>query len=178
MKNITGLLLLGMSTMMLGACTSERMLQRCPAVAVLAEASSLTEFTPGAALAPESEIYRIDARRLTTDCVLDEDKRIAESSLDFTLRARRAAGGAAAQYTVPYFVAVNGPDGKVTQKKSYSTTISFAAGETVKDISENVRSTMVKVAPERMAFDYQILVGLQLSKAQLDYNRKMNRYAE
>ena len=39
-----------------------------------------------------------------------------------------------------------------------------------------VDSTIVKYANDKTAYDYHLLVGFQLTKAQLDYNNKIGPY--
>ncbi len=177
MKNVTRVLFLGLATWLLASCAAEKRLQKCPSTAVLAEASSLTAFTPGTVMAPANELYRLDARAAKTDCNIDKDNNTTDSNLEISFRARRAAGAGAAQYTVPFFVAINNSDGKLVLKKLYSTNIIFRSGQTVVDFMQPVDALRVPVVRGKQAFDYQLLVGLQLGQQQLDYNRKMGRYA-
>ena len=55
-------------------------------------------------------------------------------------------------------------------------TFKFEPGQASTNFEEPVASTVIKIAKGKQAYDYQILVGLQLTKAQLDYNRKMGHY--
>lgn len=178
MKNVTRSLVLVLVLPLLGACQTERMLAKCPSTAILAETSSLSSFTPGKPMTPENLAYRIDTRRTTTACNIDKDTNSVESSLELSFRAFRQKGGAAAQYTVPFFVAINNSDGKLVLKKMYSTALVFQPGQTQVDFTQSVNSIPIKIAPTKQAFDYHLIVGFQLTKQQLEYNRKTNRYAE
>lgn len=178
MKNVTRSLILILALPVLGACQTERMLAKCPSTAILAETSSLSAFAAGGAMTPENLAYRIDTRRATTSCSIDKDSNTAESSLELSFRGFRQKGGAAASYTVPFFVAINDSDGKLVMKKTYSATLAFQPGQTQVDFTQAIDSIPIKVARSKQPFDYHLLVGFQLTKQQLDYNRTNNRYAE
>lgn len=178
MKHLTRIAVLLIATSLLMSCTSARQLAQCPSVGILAEASSLTAFAPGKAETPDNQLYRIDATRATTDCSVEERTRLVTSSLNITFQAARPNGGAAAQFTVPYFVSVTAPGGRILTKKLFSAPLNFAAGQTSASFQQSIDSTVIKVDNDKHAYDYQILTGFQLTKAQLDFNRKFNRFAQ
>jgi hypothetical protein len=178
MNNVTRSLVLILAAPLLGSCMTERMLAKCPTTAVLAETSSLTSFTPGKTMVPANIVYRIDARKVTTACSVDKDDHTSDSSLEISFRAYRPKGGGANQYTVPFFVVVNDSDGNLLQKKTYSANLIFESGQTQVEFKQPIDSISIKLTHSKQAFDYHLLVGLQLTKQQLDYNRKTDRYAE
>jgi hypothetical protein len=178
MKNLTRSLVLILAVPLLGSCMTERMLAKCPTTGILAETSSMTMFAPGKAMVPANVVYRIDARGITHSCSIDKDDHTADSSLEISFRAYRQRGGGAAEYTVPFFVAINNSDGKLIAKKTYSTRLVFQPGQTRVDFTQPIDSLVLDVARNKQAFDYHLLVGLQLSKQQLEYNRKTHTYAQ
>ena len=52
----------------------------------------------------------------------------------------------------------------------------FDAQQTVSEVSQSIDSLALTVGRDKQATDYGILVGFQLSKAQLDFNRRAGRY--
>ncbi|HEY4124949.1 MAG TPA: hypothetical protein VGM36_10070 [Rhizomicrobium sp.] len=178
MKNVTRSLVLILAVPFLGACQTERMLAKCPTTAVLAEASSLTSFTPGQKMVPANMVYRIDARKVTTACSVDKDTHTSDSSLEISFRGYRPKGGGPAEYTVPFFVVVNDSDGSLIEKKNYSAKLIFQSGQSQVDFTQPIESFPIKATHSKQAFDYHLIVGMQLTKQQLDYNRKTDRYAE
>jgi len=178
MNNVTRSLVLILAASLLGSCSTERMLAKCPSTGILAEASSMTSFVPGKPMVPANIVYRIDARKVATACSVDKDTRTSDSSLEISFRAYRQKGGGAADYTVPFFVVVNDSDGNLGQKKTYSARLVFQPGQTQVDFVQPIDSFPIKAAHSKQAFDYHLLVGLLLTKQQLEYNRKTDRYAE
>jgi hypothetical protein len=163
---------------LLGACQTERMLAKCPSTGVLAETSAVTVFTPGQKMVPANVVYQAEVRRSTISCSIDKDEHVAEASLEISFRGLRKNGGGAAQYTVPFFVAINDSDGTLVLKKTYSTNLVFEPGQTQVDFTQPIDDIPIRMARSKQAFDYHLIVGLSLTKQQLEYNRKNSRYAQ
>lgn len=159
----------------LAGCSSSKSQAVCPSAAALVETSNLTGFAPGATPDPAHALYRIAISNVTTDCSYDKYDREVTSSVDIHFIVTRPSAGDAAHYRVPFFVAVRqGTD--VIAKRVFEANFAFDAGSTSVTFDEPVDSTVIKVAREKQPYDYQILVGLQLTREQLDYNRKTGYY--
>lgn len=144
----------------------------CPTAAGLVEASSLTKFGPGASQDPSHVVYRVELMSVSTDCTLHNKTRTVDSTLTLHFRASRSPSTAAASYTVPYFVAIHsGAD--ITAKRIFEVRFQFAPGQSVVNFSDHIASALIHVAADKQAFDYQLLAGLQLTKSELEYNRKV-----
>jgi hypothetical protein len=163
---------------LLGACQTERMLAKCPSTGVLAETSSLSAFAPGRKMVPANAAYTVEIRRSTTSCSIDKDEHVADTSLEISLRGMRNRGGGAAQYRVPFFVAINDSDGNLVLKKMYSADLAFEPGQTQVDFTQSIDSIPIRMARSKQAYEYHLIVGLQLTRQQLDYNRTYSRYAQ
>lgn len=178
MKNLTRSFVLILAIPLLGACQTERMLAKCPSTGILAETSSMSVFAPGKTMTPDNLMYRIDARQVTHSCSVDKDEHTADVSLEISFRAYRQRGQGPAEYTVPFYIAINDSDGNFVWKKTYSTKLAFQQNQATVDFQQPVDSVIVKVSRSKQAYDYHMIVGLQLTKQQLEYNRKTNRYAQ
>lgn len=159
----------------LASCSTEKDLEQCPAAAILADASSLVAFGPAATRDTSNQLYRIAATNVITDCDADKVASTATSSIRIHFRASRLVTAPELQYTLPYFVSVTLGD-QIIFKQMHALQFTFAAGQAVTDATDSVGSILINVAKDKKPADYEILVGLQLSKEQLDYNRKMGRY--
>lgn len=163
---------------LLGACQTERMLAKCPTTGVLAETSALSVFTPGQKMVPANVVYQMEVRRSTLSCSVDKDEHTSDVSLEIAFRGIRKNGGGSAEYKVPFFVAINDSDGSLVLKKTYSTNLVFQPGQTVVDFTQPMDDITVRMTHTKQAFDYHLIVGLVLTKQQLDYNRKNSYYAQ
>jgi hypothetical protein len=157
-------------------CTSERKLAECPSVSVLVDTGALPVMRTPDSNNPADLVYTahiVDANR---DCDMPKYTRHVDASVDIHFQAERAKPGEAASYKVPYFVALT-TEGKVLAKQQFWADFAFDQGATTSDFSDSVNSLSLTVAHDKRAADYGIIVGFQLTKSQLAYNRKVGRYA-
>lgn len=136
-----------------------------------------TVFRPGATPDPANVLYTVELTGVNSKCDIDKKERTSDASLKLNFRATRAPSAVEAHYSVPYFVAVTEGSERVLVKKVYSVDIHFDPGQTTAAATDTVDSTHLQVAKGKHPYDYQILVGLQLTKAELDYNRRGGHYA-
>jgi len=129
---------------------------------------------PDAPPDPSNILYTVDVSGVTSQCDVDKDVLNSQSSVDIALRATRAPNGGAVHYKVPYFVAISQGD-RLLAKKVYVAEFSFEPGQTTVDFSESVNNVDVSAGRDKKTFDYVILVGLQLTRKQLEYNRASGR---
>lgn len=177
-KSVTRSLVLLLVLPFLGACQTERMLAKCPSSGILAETSTMSVFARGKAMVPANFAYRVELRRATTSCSIDKDEHTTESDLELLFSGYRPHAGAAAEYNVPFFVAINDSDGNLILKKTYSARLAFGEGQTRVNVVQPVESLKIRMPRSKQAFDYHLIVGLQLTKEQLEYNRKYSQYAQ
>ncbi|HEX3665214.1 MAG TPA: hypothetical protein VHU23_08280 [Rhizomicrobium sp.] len=153
------------------ACSDDK-IDQCPSVSTLVDTATLPVFqTSGSAMA-----YSVHITRATRDCDIHKFDKQVVSSVNINFRAVRAQAGAAATYTVPYYVAVS-TEGRVLTKHVYSIQFTFEAGQAVAEFSQSLDSITLTVGQDKKAAEYGILVGFQLTKPQLEYNRRAGRYA-
>ncbi|HSZ73881.1 MAG TPA: hypothetical protein VK779_03600 [Rhizomicrobium sp.] len=160
----------------LAACSTAKHLAKCPSAGILADASHMVVFRVNAPHDPSGELYTVDVDSVKTDCKLNEDAQTATSSLDINFHANRTPDGQPAQYLVPYFVAVTGPDGRILHKERFTVMASFEANQASAAFTDHIGAAIIKPDRGKTPPDYQLLTGLQLTQDQLDYNRKIGRY--
>ena len=56
--------------------------------------------------------------------------------------------------------------------------IAFEPGQVTTSYEDKIDSTVINIARNAKVGEYAIVAGFQLTKEQLDYNTKMNRYAQ
>lgn len=149
---------------------------KCPDAAILANTSSLPAFNPSTEGDPSGVIYTIAMTGVSSRCSYDKSERTADTRLKIELRAQRPPGAGEANYRVPYYVAVTS-GGDILDKRLHWLEFAFPAGAVTADAEEVIESEVVKFEKGKMPYDYHFLVGFQLTKAQLEYNKKMGQYA-
>jgi hypothetical protein len=176
MKNAyPGLIAAAAAVLALVACSGDKT-GDCPTITGVTDASAATIFRTGTPPDPANVVYTVEITAVNGTCDMDKQEHTADSRMVVNFRATRPRSGAEAHYTVPYFVAVTDGRVRMLAKRTYSIQIDFAPGQTTATASDNVGSAHLDVAKGKHPYDYQVLVGLQLTKAELDYNRQGSHY--
>jgi len=149
---------------------------KCPGAAILADTSSLPAFDPSKGSDPSSVIYNVAMTNVASRCNFNKNENSADARIRINFHATRPSGGGEVTYRVPYYVAVS-TDADVLQKKIYYLHVEFPSGASSVDGEEVIDSTEITAPHDKQIYAYQLLVGFQLTKAQLDYNKKMGQYA-
>jgi hypothetical protein len=161
--------LAGLCAVLLTGCQSAAQKAMCPAANVLANTASLTAFRSGMENDPSGELYKVEVTGVRLSCSFDKDEGTTDSDIEISMRASRAPSGDTSSHTVPYYVAsvLNGTT--ILDKHVYATTFSFRPGEATTQFTAEVPSTVVHLANGKKPYEYGMLVGLQLTREQLDY---------
>ena len=171
-------LLAALSALALAGCTTDMDKGLCPSGFVLAPTSSLTVFRNGAPADPSGELYTVSMSGMKTSCKFNKKTISTESDVRIMFRARRAPSSEAVTYNVPYFLAVTHHGDRIMTKKLFIAHVVFAPGAVSASFEDSIDSTVIKIARGNKIGEYEILAGLQLTQEQLDYNIKMNRFAQ
>lgn len=165
------------TALMLASCTSDYDKGYCPSASILAPTSILTVFRAGAPADPSGELYTVWMDDVKTGCSFDKHDFTADSRIHIQFRAKRASGGEAGTYRVPYFVAITHKGSRIMTKKLFVADVAFGPGETSVAWEETLDNIALKFARGNKIGEYAILTGFQLTQQQLDYNIKMHHYA-
>jgi hypothetical protein len=160
---------------LLAGCTGAKT-DNCPTLAALLDASSMTVFRQGTTPDPANVLYNVRIVEVSGQCDFNKKKRSADSDVTITFRATRAPSGDAAQYTAPYFVGITEGTDRVMARQAYSVPFEFAPGQASITFTDNVKDAYVAAKYGSLPYDYQVLVGLQITKEQLEYNRNKGNY--
>ena len=169
--------LLGLAGLALAGCTSDKQKGLCPSAFAITPVSNLTVFRQNAPQDPSGELYTVSIADVKTNCKFDKKEITTDSEIGVVFRAKRAAATDGGTYNVPYFLAVTRHGDKILTKKLFIAHVAFAPGQTSVSFEDKIDSTTINIARNAKVGEYAIMVGFQLTKEQLDYNTKMNRYA-
>jgi hypothetical protein len=161
------------AALLLSSCSST--IQVCPVAVILADAASKTVFHPGTAPDLANVLYTVTLIDAKSECTYDKHTLNTDSSLTLTFRATRSPSAASAQYSALYFVAVN-QNAKLISKRAYTLNVRFAPGASSAIITATPDDTLIHIENGHLPWDYQLLSGMQLSDADIAFNKKMGRY--
>ena len=72
-------------------------------------------------------------------------------------------------------IATEGTD-RLMARQAYSIPFEFAPGQATVTFTDEVKSASLTAKRGELPYDYQVLVGLQITKEQLEYNRNKGNY--
>ena len=75
-----------------------------------------------------------------------------------------------ANYTYPYFISVISPDGKILSKDVFALSMIYENGQITYHKQDKLRQ-VIPLLSGQDASKFQIMIGFQLSEAELAYNR-------
>lgn len=148
----------------------------CPDAAILASTASLPAFDPMKGEDPSSVLYTIKLTNVTTSCDYDKREHSADTTYKIFYEANRAPGGDAAHYRVPFYTVLT-TKGEIKDKQLHWLDFSFERNQTDVTGSEEPEDVEVKPGKGAEPNEYRLVVGFQLTKAQLDYNKKIGRFS-
>ena len=149
----------------------------CPTTAILAPTSALTVFRQNAPADPSGELYSVWMTNVKNGCDYDKDQKSSNSRIYIRFSAKRAPSPEEVSYRVPYFVTVTHGGDRIMTKKMYLAQVHFMPGEASTSFEETVDDITINFQRGSKMGEYQILTGIQLTRAQLDYNIKNHHYA-
>jgi len=144
--------------------------KNCPSIAILSQTSSITVFVPGAKPALENIRYDALIAKVAMDCKVKGNQVVAE----FGLSGRISLGpkGAPGEKILPVFAALTLKDQNVRNKIYRKTDVTIKRGRRNADFIEVIKNFTFTLGAGKKPTDYEMLVGFDLSRAQLQYNQR------
>src|ERR1700761_5959261 len=148
----------------------------CPIPAILSDTQSVTFFRPGTTPDFANELYTVSLTDAQGDCTYNSKQNLVKASLDLTFRATRAPQAQSATYSVPYFVAVT-ENARIYNKRLLYLKFTFAPGAATATINQSPDDIQLRVSNGKLPWNYEELVGFQMTPEQIAYAKNRSRYA-
>ncbi len=137
----------------------------CPAVAIVSNTGTLVRFASDERNQEDikfsANISGVNSECLQGDGVIE--------TVGFNISVRRGPQMGAEEVTIPYFVALMRDNNLITAKKIYEVKVRFGQNEDLVTIRETIVQAFEEVNIARR-YDYELLVGFQLSADELAFN--------
>ncbi|WP_374764380.1 hypothetical protein [Yunchengibacter salinarum] len=153
--------------LLLAACNKnplEVVVSRCPAVAVVGDAGTMTRFVDNEPSA-SNEIFTASIMGVTSQCDQGDD---VDASVSFEIAATAGPAMEGRTITVPYFVAVVKDNARIVSKKRFETVLTFD-GKGRATAKQTVRQHIPTIEQARR-YDYEVLLGFQLNPQEAVFN--------
>lgn len=145
----------------------------CPTPAGVADASVLSKFRPGPGRDLTDVQYQVRLLDVNSQCRYDSKGVEVQMRAAFALELGPANPGRSASYE--FFVAITDPNNEIIAKRNFTTPITFPANVGYVEHLEELQQR-IPLPKGGSAEDYQIIIGLQLTPDELEFNRKYERH--
>lgn len=139
----------------------------CPAVAVVSGTGTLTMFQDGPGRDTSDIVFRAEIGNVSLSC--KKTRGGLRTSLTFDISAYGGPADVNQTASVPFFVAVTLGNERVLSKRIFSSEHYFPSVGDVSSFSEEVIE-FIPLFEGRVTRDYEILVGIQVTPENLEYN--------
>jgi hypothetical protein len=144
----------------------------CPITAGVADAAVLSKFRPGPGRDLTDVRYQVRLTDVTSECRYDSKGVDVRMRAGFALELGPANPDRKAAYE--FFVAITDPNDEIVAKRIFTTPLAFPANVGYVEHVEELQQR-IPLPKGGSAADYRIIIGLQLTEDELDYNRKYER---
>lgn len=147
----------------------ERKDATCPSVSILADGDHLTAFD-GTGRDITAVTYKASLSNAAVACRHRSASRV-DVTVQVMLGAELGLAGQKRAIEVPYFVAIIDPEQMVVTKTEGKASITIPKGK--RSVDQSLEPPTIKLAlePDTIGADLEVIIGLQLTKDQLEYNR-------
>lgn len=165
--------------LLISACSSKpkeeaKLPPACPVMGVLADAALLRIYREGSGRAPADIAYEVEFMRANLlECELKDGKMTSAIRYEAVARTGPAAAGSSVKF--PYFITVLGPDDKLISKAMHEHQAKFRSSQPVTRFAQEVKKIEIIPPEGKDGEGYEILIGFQLSREQLESNRRQEK---
>ncbi len=147
----------------------------CPRVSALPELARVTQFADETNPVASTILSETVLNKLESSCITTETSINLDIVLNFTSTLGTAGlsqNSTESSYSHAYFVAVVNPAGQIIAKDVFALSPVFQSGQKEIFSSERLQQT-IPLSSTTPANQYQVMIGFQLSEAELAHNRTM-----
>ncbi len=151
----------------------------CPDYAILEDAATLTAFQDGPGRDITDVTVRAEITQVRMECITDVDSDTNTGHMEIKIipiiAAEMGAANVAEDATLPYFIAIIGPDKEILYREGLSMDVSFKNNRTRLIALAPSTTVELPITPDIRNRYYQIYTGFELTEQQAAFNRKRIR---
>jgi hypothetical protein len=167
-RSALGSLVLALVPLLTACSSDDEVVLFCPEAFRVGDASHLVKFV-GAGRDLTDVRYEVELQGVGLACEYDDD--VVENVLQVALLATRGPADQERLAPVKYFVAITTLDQRIVAREEFELTIPFEGNRTRVAVAEELEPR-IPLKPGESGADYQIYVGLSLSREELRYNQE------
>ncbi len=165
--------LVAAAAMILAACgaISREPPGPCPRVSIVSDASQLTQFRDGPGEDLIDILYNADITRIDMSCTYNRAGTEVDSTSSIRMLVARGPASNVTEATVSFFVAIVDENQVVIGRERFTSTFILQRSQRRSGVVEEI-AQIIPMPPGLTGANYEILIGFELTDAQLAYNRR------
>ena len=147
----------------------------CPTVQIVSDLGTLNEFPPKNSMKASNLISSVKMNEANSTCSFNDRSVTVDLKLAFEGMLGPKGRSSAKEkpfFSYPFFVAVTSSSGKILAKEIFAASMTYEAGQNEQLYFETLRQ-IIPADTQAQGASYKVMVGFQLTKDQLNYNRKL-----
>ena len=153
----------------------------CPRISVVADTVIVTKFRPGPGRDLTDVVIEGEITALSLECKRSGDVKGGTGQIDvainIVMEAERGAADRERRGALEYFVGIADKDRNILQRQVFTTSASFTGNVTRVQVTDKPIDLKIPLKAGQTPDDYEILVGFQLSRDELELNRRRSQTA-
>ncbi len=144
----------------------------CPQAGILKDAQRLTQFLPGPGRDLTDVVFQVKLTNVRTKCSYGKSGVKIDMMVD--IAAERGPADKSRKAVFAYFVAIANPAGTVLARERFTALSPVSPTVSRAQASEELEQ-IIPLPRGRSAENYRIIVGLQVTREELEFNRRPRR---
>lgn len=169
----TGLLVIGVAALLagcgIGDVVNPKPKPACPGAVIVHDLSHMTVFQPGSGRDITDVMYEAQLPRIKLGCDYKDNEAVVNTAI--TITAARGPANRNRSADVRYFVAILDGKNKIIAKREFESHLRFPPNVDRGATTDELVQRIPLKKGEKSAGDHVIVVGFQLSRAELAFNR-------
>lgn len=150
--------------------------QICPRISVIEDAKTVTKFRPGPGRDLTDIVIEGEITALSLECSQTGDGKAGTGRIDvvviLVLEAERGAADRERRGAVEYFIGIADRERNILRRQLFTAPVTFTGNVTRVQVTDEPVDLKIPLKAGQSAADYEIMVGFQLSRDELEYNRR------
>jgi hypothetical protein len=143
----------------------------CPRAAIIGEVAELTKFRQGPGRDLTDVEFAAEISEFGGTCEYRDRNRVVSVVTTINVVAELGPAAKTRRVSVPYFVAIVDGKNNILAKSTFDAAIDFPEGRRRAGVSEETEQR-IPLPAEAQGVDYEVLIGLQLTADQIEFNRR------
>ena len=143
----------------------------CPRVSVLTDAASVTQFRDGAGQDLIDIVFEAEIDEISPSCTYNRGGTEITATTALRIIVTRGPASSESEGTFLFFVAVVDDAQRVLARERFASTLVLGRSERRAGVVEEIEE-VIPLPAGQSGINYEILIGFELTDAQLAYNRR------